>query len=402
MTARVATGPDRRLDATDLVPPDVRDILVALRREIHAHPELSCQERETARRLVAALERLGVADVRRVGETGVVARVRGREHGAPVVAIRGDIDALPIEERTGLPFSSTHPGVMHACGHDVHAAWAVGAAALLAKAPARGDVVILLQPAEEQGSGALAMIEGGALEGVSAIFGGHVDRRFAVGEVVADSGPLAASADTFTIVVRGRGAHAARPHEAADPIVAASAIVMALQTIVARRLNPATAGVVTIGSISGGSVPNVIPELVTLAGTVRAIDPEVRRTMLDAVRQVTESIGAAHGVEARAGFEPGTPPIVNPAEPVGWARAAVRRVLGDTALVPLGTLNMAGEDFAHYMERIPGCFLRIGAREAGGRVIAAHSPEFHAAEESIFVGAAVLAAIAREASERLG
>lgn len=388
-------------DVTSLVPADVRETLVALRREIHAHPELAFEEHGTAERLVAALTKLGVADIRRIGGTGVVARVAGLERGAPTVAVRGDIDALPIAEATGLSFASRNAGVMHACGHDVHATWAVGAAALLARQPARGDVVVILQPAEERGNGALAMIDGGALDGVSAIFGGHVDRRFAVGQVVADTGPLAASADSFTIEVRGRGAHAARPHESADPIVAASAIVLALQTIVSRRLNPATSGVVTIGSIHGGSASNVIPELVTLAGTVRAIDPDVRRTMLDAVRQVTESTAAAHGVQARADFEPGTPPIVNPAEPIAWARAAVARLLGAEALVPFGTLNLAGEDFAHYMERIPGCFLRIGAREPGGAVIPAHSPTFHAAEESIFVGSAVLAETAREASERL-
>jgi amidohydrolase len=398
--ARQARGASP-FDATSLVPADVRETLVALRREIHAHPELSFHEHATAERLVAALTKLGIADIRRIGDTGVVARVAGRERGAPAVAVRGDIDALPITEGTGLPYASRNAGVMHACGHDVHATWAVGAAALLARQPARGDVVVILQPAEEQGNGALAMIEGGALDGVSAIFGGHVDRRFAVGQVVADTGPLAASADTFTIEVRGRGAHAARPHESADPIVAASAIVLALQTIVSRRLNPATAGVVTIGSVHGGSAPNVIPEHVTLTGTVRAIDPEVRRTMLDAVRLVTESTAAAHGVQARADFEPGTPPIVNPAEPIAWARAAVARLLGEEALVPFGTLNMAGEDFAHYMARIPGCFLRIGAREPGGAIIPAHSPTFHAAEESIFVGAAVLAETAREASERL-
>src|SRR5205085_2730043 len=195
-------------------------------------------------------------------------------------------DALPIHEATGLPFASRVPGVMHACGHDVHATWAVGAATLLAKNPADGDVLIVLQPAEETGKGALAILESGALDGVAAIFGGHVDRRFALGQVVADEGPLAASADTFEIEIVGAGAHAARPHESRDPIIAAAAIISALQTIVSRRLNPATPGVVTIGTVHAGSAPNVIPERATLTGTVRAIEPTSREMMLRELKSV--------------------------------------------------------------------------------------------------------------------
>ena len=209
----------------------LRDRLLELRRALHAHPELSHEEHDTSRRLIEALVALGVRDVKRCGATGVVARIPGRNPGGGAIAIRGDIDALPITEATGLPFASQTPGVMHACGHDVHATWAVGAAALLQRDPAERDVVVILQPAEERGDGALAMIEQGALDGVGMIFGGHVDRRFEVGRVVADAGPLAASADTFEIELTGRGAHAARPHEAADPIVGAAALVSALQRI---------------------------------------------------------------------------------------------------------------------------------------------------------------------------
>jgi hippurate hydrolase len=290
---------------------------------------------------------------------------------------------------------------MHACGHDVHATWAVGAGALLAANPAEGDVLIVLQPAEETGKGALAILETGALDGVRAIFGGHVDRRFEVGQVVADEGPLAASADTFEIEVVGAGAHAARPHESRDPIVAAAAIISALQSIVSRRLNPATPGVVTIGTIHAGAAPNVIPERAVLAGTVRAVEPESRELMLREVRQVTVSVAAAFGVEARVSLERGTPPIVNPAQPVAWARQALASTIGENNVVPLGFLNMAGEDFAHYMESIPGCFMRIGAREPGGPIIPAHAATFYPAEQSIFVGAAALAECARVASHAL-
>ncbi len=381
-----------------LFPDALERQLVDLRRAIHQHPELSFLESGTADKLIAALTAVGANEVTRVANTGVVARVHGKNRNAPVVAVRGDIDALPIQEATGLPYASAVPGVMHACGHDVHATWAVGAAALLAARPAEGDVLVVLQPAEETGKGALAILETGVLDGVKAIFGGHVDRRFAVGQVVADEGPLAASADTFEIELLGAGAHAARPHESRDPIVAAAAIISALQSIVSRRLNPATPGVVTVGSIHAGSASNVIPERATLSGTVRAVERQSRELMLNEVRQVTESVAAAFGVQARVTLDLGTPPIVNPAGPVAWARQASATTVGAENLVPLGFLNMAGEDFAHYMESIPGCFMRIGAREPGAAVIPAHAATFYAAEQSIFVGAAVLAECARVAS----
>lgn len=383
-----------------LMAADLRDRLVELRRAIHREPELAFQEEQTATRLEKALHALGVKDTRRVAKTGIIARIPGTDRKAPTVAIRGDIDALPIVEETGLPFASIRQGVMHACGHDVHAAWAVGAAALLVAKPATGDVIIVLQPAEEIGQGAAALMKAGALDGVSTIFGAHVDRRFEIGQVVADEGALAASADTFEIELRGQGAHAARPHEARDPIVAAAALVTAIQTIVARKLNPATPGVVTVGQIAAGSAPNVIPDRATLAGTIRAVDAPSRKLMHDELQRIAKSIGEAHGVEARVSLPEGTPPLVNPPGPVAHARAAVTNVLGEKALVPLGFLNLAGEDFAFYMERIPGCFLRIGAREPGGKPIPAHSPKFYAAEESVFIGSAVLAECARVATSQ--
>jgi hippurate hydrolase len=371
---------------------------VRLRRALHQHPELSWQEHRTASRLEAFLRDLGISEIQRVAGTGIVARVPGRDHTAPPVAVRGDIDALPIQEDTGLPYASTTPNVMHACGHDVHATWTVGAAMLLLKDPAPGDVLIVLQPAEEVGAGAAAVIASGALDGVQAIFGAHVDRRFPVGQVVAQPGPMAASADTFSIEVAGRGAHGARPHEGADPIVAAAAIVTALQTIVSRRLDPGAVAVVTVGAIHGGAAPNVIPERVELRGTLRAMHPHVRQALHDELGALATAVASAHGTRAVVTIERGPPPIVNPERETAWARTAAQRVLGSGSVVPFGITNMGGEDFACYMERIGGCFLRVGAREPGGEPTPAHSPRFVAAEESIFVGAAVLAECARVAS----
>jgi hippurate hydrolase len=287
---------------------------------------------------------------------------------------------------------------MHACGHDVHASWAVGAASLLAKNPAECDVLVILQPAEELGEGAAAVLESGALDGVRMIFGGHVDRRFEVGQVVAQAGPLAASTDEFTIVLTGAGGHGARPQEARDPIVGAAALVTALQTLVSRRLDPAQPGVVTVGTIAAGTKSNIIPDRAELTGTIRATTATARTVLGDGLQRITHTIAEAYGLTAEVRLSGGTPPIVNPANITELARTAVAAVLGESALVPLPTMNMGGEDFAFYMERIPGCFMRIGAREAGGRVIPAHSSAFYAAEGALFVGAAVLAECARVAS----
>ncbi|MCY7379818.1 MAG: M20 family metallopeptidase [Gemmatimonadaceae bacterium] len=384
-----------------LFSPATHEALVALRRDLHQHPELSFAETRTAAALEAALAALQPVTLQRIAGTGVVARIRGTTPGAPVVAVRGDIDALPIHEATGLAFASVNAGVMHACGHDMHAAWAVGAAHLLAERPAAGDVLVVLQPAEETGEGAAAVLASGALDDVAAIFGAHVDRRFIVGQVVAQAGPLAASADTFEIVITGRGAHGARPHESDDPVVCAAAIITALQTIVARRVNPATPAVVTVATVHAGTALNVIPGHATLGGTLRAVDPDTRALLATEVRRLAEGIASAHGLTAAVTLVLGPPPIVNPERPAAWARQAVESVLGADAVVPLGITNMAGEDFAHYMERIPGCFMRIGARMPNEPVIPAHTPQFDASEGSLFVGAAVLAEVARVASAEL-
>jgi amidohydrolase len=375
--------------------------LVALRRDLHQHPELSLQEERSASKLTDFLTTLDLASITRVAGTGVVARVRGRNPDAPVVAIRGDIDALPIREATGLPFASVNAGVMHACGHDVHATWTVGAAALLREDPAEGDVLIVLQPAEELGKGARAMLDTGALSDVKAIFGAHVDRRFTIGQVVAQAGPLAASADTFEIELIGRGAHAARPHESADPIVCAGALITALQTVVSRRVNPASPAVLTIGTIIAGTASNVIPARALMTGTLRAADVETRTLLHQELRTIAFHIAAAHGLEARIEIDEGVPPVINSADAAMWAAEAAGIVLGRKAVVPLGITNMAGEDFAWYLQTIRGCFLRIGARREGERVIPAHSPEFDVAEEAIAVGAKVLSESARIASAML-
>lgn len=406
-TAAGAAGPEAAdrsaipAGVRELFPPGLETRLRSLRRSLHRHPELSWQEEETQARLAAALDELPAVDVRPVARTGLVARIPGHDGNAPRVAIRGDIDALPIREETGLPFASENPGVMHACGHDVHATWAVGAGALLAREPAASDVLVVLQPAEEKGEGARAVLESGALDGARAIFGGHVDSDLPVGRVVAHPGPIAASADFFTIRLRGAGSHAAKPHESRDPIPAVGSLISTLYSLTPRRLHPGQPGVVSATVLRAGEADNVVPDEAAVRGTIRATEPEARSLLVEEVARVAESVAETHRLEADVEIRPGVPPALNDETEASRARSAVTGLLGPEAVTVLERPNMAAEDFAFYLEEMSGAFLRIGAREPGvdpDPEVGTHSPRFHPAEECVFVGAAVLAETARLAA----
>jgi amidohydrolase len=374
--------------------------LVRVRRHIHAHPELAWQEHETQAFLLEEIKKLAPLEIHQV-KTGLVVRIKGKNSEAPLVAIRGDIDALPIQEATGLPYASVNNGCMHACGHDMHATWALGAAHLLTENPAEGDVLIIFQPAEEIVQGAKAILDSGLLSEVKFIVGGHVDRQFAVGEVLVHDGAISAASDKFDTTVTGASAHGARPHEGADPVVAAAAWIQAIQTIVSRQLPPDTVAVISIGKLSAGIAHNIIPESVEIGGTIRSQTPEVREKIHQKLTHFAEQIAEAYGVTAKITVTLGAPPMVNKAPQVTWAREAIQSLLGETALVTLPRPNMGAEDFAFYMEKIPGCFLRIGVREDDAEFIPAHSPQFYADEGAIAVGSSALAETARVASRAL-
>lgn len=395
--------------AADSVPRAVRELfspelerrLRSLRRSLHRRPELAWREEETRARLAEALEVLAGPDVRTVADTGLVARVGGRDPDLDPVAIRGDIDALPIQEETGLPFASENPGVMHACGHDVHAAWAVGAAALLAADPPASDVRVVLQPAEETGEGARAVLESGALDGVRAIFGGHVDPDVPLGRVVARTGPIAASADFFTIRLRGTGGHAAKPHESRDPVPAVASLISTLYAVTPRRLHPGRPGVVSATVLRAGETANVVPEEAAVRGTIRAAGPEARSALAEEVERVARSVAETHRLEAEVEISEVVPPAVNSSREAERARAAAAELLGTGGVVARDRPTMAGEDFAFYLEQLPGCFLRVGALRPGAEPdpeAGTHTPRFRPAEDSLFVGAAVLARAARLAA----
>lgn len=384
-----------------LIRQDVYDRIVSVRRWLHRYPELSGRESNTAAVIADFLQGLGVSYRANVAGTGVVADIPGTA-GVPCVVLRADIDALPIHEETGLEFASVHAGVMHACGHDGHTAMLLGAAALLAEednlpAPVR----LIFQPEEEKGTGARAMIQAGALAGAGLIFGGHLDRHYQPGTIVVAEGAVNASSDNFTIEIIGQGAHGARPHESIDAVVVGSLMIMALQTIVSREIDPARPSVVSVGQFQAGTAPNVIAGQAKLSGTVRAQDASVRRQLLSSIRRIAESIAQLHGAKIHVTVAEGTPPLINSPDMADVARRAAVEAVGEANVLPLKTANMGAEDFSYYMEHIPGAYVRFGGQVPGKEGFPAHSSKFDFDEEALAVGAAYYQAVAKLAGRRL-
>jgi len=384
-----------------LIRQEVYDRIVSVRRWLHRYPELSGRETNTAAVIADFLQGIGVAYCTNVAGTGVVADIPGTAV-VPCVVLRADTDALPIHEETGLEFSSVHDGAMHACGHDGHAAMLLGAAVLLSEekelpAPVR----LIFQPAEEKGTGAQAMIQAGALDGAGLIFGGHLDRHYQPGTIVVSEGAVNASSDNFIIEIIGQGAHGARPHESIDAVVVGSLMIMALQTIVSREIDPARPSVVSVGQFQAGTAPNVIAGQAKLSGTVRAQDASVRRQLLSSIRRIAESIAQLHGAKIHVAVTEGTPPLVNPPDMTDLARRAAVEAVGEANVLPLKTANMGAEDFSYYMEHIPGAYVRFGGQVPGKEGFPAHSSKFDFDEEALAVGAAYYQAVAKIAGQRL-
>lgn len=384
-----------------LIRQDLYDRIVSVRRTLHQYPELSGQETRTAAVIADFLRGIGIQCRTNVAGTGVIADILGMAE-VPCVVLRADTDALPIQEETGLEFASAHDGVMHACGHDGHTAMLLGAAALLSS---EGDlpapVRLIFQPAEEKGTGAQAMIQAGALEGAGMIFGGHLDRHYHPGAIAVAEGAVNASSDNFTIEIIGQGAHGARPHESIDAVVVGSLMIMALQTIVSREIDPSRPSVVSVGQFQAGTAPNVIAGQARMEGTVRAQDPAVRRQLLNSVRRIAESIAQLHGARIHVVVKEGTPPLINTPDMATLARRAAVEAVGEANVLPLKTANMGAEDFSYYMEKIPGAYVRFGGQVPGKEGFPAHSSKFDFDEEALAVGAAYYRAVARIAGQRL-
>lgn len=374
---------------------DLRPEIIALRRELHQHPELAFQETGTAARIRSFLEGRGLELRTGVGGTGVVAGTPRRS--GRTVLLRVDMDGLPIEEESETPYASRVKGRMHACGHDGHVAMGAGAARILAQRSLPGTVKVLFQPAEEGEGGAQAVIADGVLEGVDRVLGVHLWNELPVGTLGVKAGPLMAAVDRLKIVVRGRGGHGGQPQRAADPVVAAAHLVTALQTIVARQVSPLEPAVLTIGSIHGGEAFNVIPDQVTLTGTLRSFDPELRRSLPQRIGRIAGGIAEGLGCRAEVEVRAGNPAVVNDPQVAELARRAAVRVVGEERVVsPQPT--MGGEDMAVYFERVPGCFVFVGsANPERGLAEPHHSPRFDFDEEALAIGCAFLVEAAIEA-----
>ncbi len=338
--------------------------VVGLRHEIHANPELGFEETQTARRVVDQLSALGNLDIQTgVAGTGVVAVLNGAKPG-PCVGLRADMDALPLQEQSDASYASTVAGKMHACGHDGHTACLVGAVKVLSQVADAlpGKVKFIFQPAEEGGGGGRLMCEQGVLDGpkVDAVFAMHAWPAVDFGHVGVREGPFMASADFWDVTIHGRGGHAAYPHRAVDPIVAASHVVLALQTIVARETNPLDSVVVTVGRLTAGTTNNVIPQTAELKGTIRALSPAVRDAVVERFRQIVETTAAAFGTRAEIHFGRGYPVLHNEARSTALVCEAAEAVVGSSALATDVPPSMGAEDFAFYLERTPGALWRLG------------------------------------------
>ena len=362
--------------------------LVAIRRDIHAHPELAFEETRTAGIVAAELARLAIPHRTGIGRTGVLGVIEGGRPG-PTLAIRADMDALPIHEDTGLPFASQVDGKMHACGHDIHTATLLGVGAVLKDlAPMlAGRVLLVFQPAEEVLEGAAAMIADGAADGVDLALGFHNQPDLPVGRFGFARGACLAAADRFDLVVRGKSGHAAHPYAAVDPIVAASAFVAQVQTVVSREIKPIHPAVVTIGMFQGGATYNIIPERVHLKGSVRTLHADARDAAEAAIRRLASGLEATMRVQCAMDYQRKVPPLVNDDRVLDQTMAAVRAQFGE--VVHEGEASMGSEDFAEFAARAPAFQLRIGSG-APGRDDRLHNDRYQPDERCIALGVQAL------------
>jgi len=385
----------------------VRPEIVKIRRFIHMNPELGNREYETAKLVASKLTSLGFEVKTGVARTGVVALLRGGRPG-PTVAIRADMDALPIQETTSVPFKSLNPGVMHACGHDVHTSIALGAAMVLVnvKDKIKGNIKFIFQPSEEgapadEEGGAELMIKEGVLENptVGAIFGLHVWPEN-VGQAFFSTGNIMAGADSFEIQIKGRSAHGARPHDGLDAIVMAAEVILALQTVVSRAVDPIDPAVLTIGKIQGGTRSNIIAEKVVMEGTVRALSDTNRRKIPQLMESVVKNITQAFGATSSLNYKQSNPPVFNHPEFGETMQPTLVEVLGKDKVLPLPP-QMVAEDFSYYAQKIPGFYFFLGVK-APGQASAAplHNPNFLPDERSLPVGIKLMCHLALDALEK--
>jgi N-acetylcysteine deacetylase len=361
--------------------------LVEIRRHLHMNPELSNQEFETTQRINEWLQEFGIPQIPSGLKTGTAGEITGKNQG-PTIALRADIDALPIREQSNLPFRSKIDGVSHMCGHDVHTTITLGAGIILKQLSETlpGNVRLLFQPAEETEGGAVSLIEAGLLEGVQSILGLHNSPDFPTGKMAIKEGFFMASCDDFTLTIKGKGGHAALPERTIDPIVIGSAVVTQLQTIVSRTVSSKDSAVITIGSFQAGATNNVIPDEAILKGTVRTSNEDVRQNIYQMFKKVVTNTVKALGGEVEIDYKFLIPAVVNEAGITEIARSAATSVVGEeNVLIP--DSSMGGDDFSYFQQKVPGCYVWLGSRnEEKGIIHDLHHPKFMVDEEAIKIG----------------
>ncbi|NOD78054.1 MULTISPECIES: M20 aminoacylase family protein [unclassified Ruegeria] len=368
----------------------------AWRQHLHTIPELEFECYETAAFVAERLREFGVDELHEgIAKTGMVAIINGQEDG-PTIGLRADMDALPIAEETGVEYTSTHPGKMHACGHDGHTTMLLGAARYLAETRNfRGRVALIFQPAEEEGGGAGVMVEEGIMErfDISQVYALHNAPGFAEGAFYTTPGPIMAAVDTFEVHIQGVGGHGAMPHETRDPVMAACGIAQAIQTIVSRNHYALDDLVVSVTQIHSGTVNNVIPDTAYINGTVRTFDPAVQKMVMERMEQIVQGQAASYGVEARLDYDVNYPATINDAEKANFAADVAREVAGEDRVIANAGREMGAEDFSYMLQERPGAYLFLGQGEGAGL----HHPKYNFNDDIAPVGASFFVRIVEKA-----
>jgi amidohydrolase len=376
-----------------------RDAMVALRRDLHRHPELSFEERRTAEIIAERLQAAKLEVRTGIAKTGVVGILRGDKPGR-TIAWRADIDALPLTEKLAAPFTSGTPGVMHACGHDGHTAIAITLAEILAarRGELPGTAVLIFQPAEELLGGARPMIEAGVLDNprVEEIYGLHLTTQIPTGKVMVRPGPNMASGDGFTIEVAGRGGHGAYPHLSIDPMTAAAHILIGMQSLVSKETAAQETVVLSVGQLQAGTKNNIIPDKAVMRGTLRTFNLDVREQLLGRLQSFVADMARAYRAEARMELTMGCPPVVNPERETDFVHRCAVDALGEGA-VDAGKPVMASDDMTYFLRERPGCYFRVGIAPTHGGRAPHHAPEFEMNEDGLPVGLRVALGVMRSA-----
>ncbi|MCW8084899.1 M20 aminoacylase family protein [Sabulicella glaciei] len=377
---------------------DLQPEMAEWRQDIHAHPELGYEEQRTSDLVAAKLAEWGIEVHRGLGVTGLVGVLRNGDSGRSV-GLRADMDCLPMNDESGAPYASTVPGKAHACGHDGHTTMLLGAAKYLAETRNfDGTVHFIFQPAEEGGAGARAMIQDGLFGRFPCdkVFGVHNDPNLKLGEAAVVSGPVLAASDRVNIFIKGIGGHAARPHQAVDPIVVGAQIVVAMQAIVARRVDPLDSAVISLCQFHAGSASNVIPETAEIRGTVRTLRPGTQDEMERLITQTAKAIGALNDAEVTVEYVRGYPPTVNDEAETERAALAAAKVVGQERVIRKRPPNMGGEDFSFMLLERPGCFVKLGQDDGARGGVALHNPKYDFNDALLPIGAGFFAALVEQ------